>query len=209
MQTLASDRQRVGRQFKREPHDASHHGPCLGFLWILSLISGVPLIPLVLGLLLLDLGFFGLVDPIVWVRSDLDFFGRLQNFEVQRLQKKVDQDWEGSTVVVSATDQVRGREPSTMNLLLTTCSLAATCNQSWDRIKGFGASCCRDQAVSKFVDYISIAAICAKQTLVESYFVLFLSFGGDIRLRLRLLVPEICLRGVSSVVVLLYFLGDK
>ena len=78
MHTLASDRQRVGRQFKREPHDASHHGPCLGFLWILSLISGVqlislvPLIPLVLlGLLLVDLGFFGLVDPIVWVRSDL------------------------------------------------------------------------------------------------------------------------------------------
>lgn len=29
-----------------------------------------------------------------------------------------------------------------------------------------------NEAVSKFVDYISIAAICAKQTLVESYFVL-------------------------------------
>ena len=68
--TMASHRQRIGRQFKREPHDASHHGPYLGVLRILSLISGVQPISLVLlivllGLLFFFLGFFGLVDPSV------------------------------------------------------------------------------------------------------------------------------------------------
>ena len=67
----------------------------------------------------------------------MTFLGASRILEVQRLQKKVDQDWEGSTVVVSATDQVRGCEPSndpedltSMNWLPTSCSLAATCKQS-------------------------------------------------------------------------------
>ena len=41
------------------------------------------------------------------VTADLGFLMlKLEGiFKVQRLQRKVDQDWEGSTVVVSATDQ--------------------------------------------------------------------------------------------------------
>ena len=66
----------------------------------------------------------------------MTFLDDSEFLEVQRLQKKVDQDWEGSTVVVSATGQVRGCEPSpdlqdliSMKWLLRTCSLDATCNQ--------------------------------------------------------------------------------